>query len=79
MTYCGHVKNGMVVLDGSVSLPEGALVEVALVENGSPPVEGPSAGDVANPALMRYAGAARDLPPDAARNLDDYLYGRRER
>ncbi|HUT09181.1 MAG TPA: hypothetical protein VMY42_01670 [Thermoguttaceae bacterium] len=79
MIYRGHVKNGLVVLDDAVVLPEGARVKVDVVT--------PSVSDEANkatdeengpadlPPLMKYAGIAKDLPPDAARNLDHYLYG----
>ena len=28
MTYYGHVRNGIVVLDDPVALPEGALVDI---------------------------------------------------
>ena len=34
MVYRGHVKNGVVVLDEAVPLPEGAKVTVELVERG---------------------------------------------
>jgi hypothetical protein len=36
MTYRGHIKNGVAVLDGSVSLPEGTpvRVEVEPLESG---------------------------------------------
>ena len=30
MTFLGHVKNGVVLLDGGATLPEGAEVRVAL-------------------------------------------------
>ena len=40
MTYRGHVKNGAVVLDAPVALPEGAAVEVVVVATPSarPPI-----------------------------------------
>jgi hypothetical protein len=75
MTYRGHVENGMVVLDANVELPEGALVQVAVVENRIVLQQDVPETEPANPALMHFAGAAKDLPPDAARNLDRYLYG----
>ena len=33
MGYLGHVRNGVVVLDGPVELPEGAAVRVELAES----------------------------------------------
>ena len=35
MTYRGQVKNGLIMLNGSVRLPEGALVNVEVVEQGT--------------------------------------------
>jgi len=68
MTYRGHVENGAVVLDESVSLPEGAEVRVELLaEKGGEPT--------LREVLLKYAGKAKGLPTDAARNLDHYLYG----
>ena len=68
MTYRGHVENGVVVLEDSVPLPEGARVEVHLVEEDSKP---PTLGQ----KLMKFAGKAEGLPADLARNHDHYLYG----
>lgn len=68
MTYRGHVKNGVVVLDAAVALPEGAAVEVRVVEGRTeePPLSA---------ILLKYAGKAEGLPPDLAENHDHYLYG----
>ena len=74
MTHRGHVENGVVILDPPVDLPEGAEVEVRLIE---PPTdshaaeEGPSLYD----RLEHVVGKAKGLPPDAAVNHDRYLYG----
>ena len=38
MTYRGHVKQGVIVLDPPVQLPEGAEEEVRASEQVSPPV-----------------------------------------
>jgi len=71
MTYKGHIKNGAVVLNEPVRLPEGAEVDVALRAPDSPP-----------PTLYEQfadlIGAGSDLPPDAARNKRHYLYGHRK-
>jgi len=68
MTYRGHVKNGLIVLDDHVTLPDGAEVTVELLgEEHSKPTLGQ--------VLLKHAGKAKGLPPDASRNLDHYLYG----
>ncbi len=73
MVYRGHVKNGVVVLDEPAPLPEGAEVRVEVV----------AAADVTLPEpprtlydqLKPVIGMAKGLPPDAAQNVDHYLYG----
>ncbi len=73
MTYRGRVKNGVVVLDDSVKLPEGAEVKVNLLA-ASP--ETPPEEDI--PTLYErieaFVGKVHGLPPDASVNLDHYLY-----
>ncbi len=72
MTYKGRVKNGVVVLDRRRRLPEGTEVKVS--------VERPSDGrDPLSRLLLKYAGKARGLPSDLARNHDHYLYGTAKR
>ena len=68
MTYHGRVKNGVIVLDEPVPLPEGTEVKIEPVE---PAAEKPSVWD----KLLELAGTAQGLPEDAARNHDHYLYG----
>lgn len=75
MVYRGVVKNGVVVLEPPNVLPEGAEVRVEVV---IPEPEGPlldERGETLGQKLMKYAGRAVDLPEDAARNHDHYLYG----
>jgi len=67
MTYDGHVENGRVVLDESVTLPEGARVSVC-VELGT---EG---GGALN-WLAEHAADSEACPPDLAQQHDHYLYG----
>jgi hypothetical protein len=67
MTIRGHVQGGIVVLDDASQLPDGATVEVRVVE---PP---PKASN--REALRRYMGIVDDLPPDASANVDRILYG----
>ncbi len=74
MTYLGHVHNGVVVLDGAVSLPEGLRVNVEPLEEPSDTAEAdriPSLYERLKPLI----GTAEGLPPDASVNLDHYLYG----
>ena len=66
MTYRGHVKSGQVVLDEPASLLDGTEVSVEVA-----PVAAPTLGQ----KLLQYAGQACELPADAARNHDHYLYG----
>ena len=71
MTFKGHIKNGAVVMDEFVNLPEGAEVEVALRAPAPP-----------QPTLFEQFAdlicASSDLPSDAARNKRHYLYGHRK-
>lgn len=76
MTYRGHVKNGKIILDGVVDLPDGAAVSIKPVRRRQPtgsrrPKEAPTLYD----RLKKLAGKAKGLPPDASVNLDHYLYG----
>jgi hypothetical protein len=75
MTYRGRIRNGIVVLDDPIKLPEGASVTVAL-EN---PALNLQEDDDTEPTLYERLkpifGIANDLPPDGSRNLDHYLYG----
>ncbi len=76
MTLYGRVKKGVVVFQNGASLPEGTHVTVRPVKrttsNGSARTRG-------RRKLLRHAGKAVDLPADAARNLDHYLYGHTKR
>ena len=74
MTYRGHVKNGVVVLDPPADLPEGAQVEVCLVEHPvhSDEAEAPTLYE----QLRDVVGIAKGLPSDLAENHDHYLHGR---
>jgi hypothetical protein len=68
MVYYGHVKDGVVVLDETIGLPEGAQVQVAVLP---PCVEESSLGA----RLMKFSGEVEGLPTDLARNHDHYLHG----
>lgn len=76
MTLYGHVKDGAIVLDEQVSLPEGVAVRLELLPD-QPHAESEAAqkptGNVWE-ALRALAGTVEG-PPDWARNHDHYLYG----
>jgi hypothetical protein len=73
MTYRGHVKNGVIVLDEPGALPDGMRVDVAPVEDTE------HAADERLPTWAEVfdgiAGKARGLPSDLARNHGHYLHG----
>lgn len=70
MTYRGTVKGGVVVLDGSVKLPDGAAVRVDVLA-GDGQDDAPSLFD----RLESVVGKAKGLPVDAAKSIDRDLYG----
>ncbi|MCG3196158.1 MAG: hypothetical protein GHCLOJNM_00629 [bacterium] len=72
MTYRGHVKNGVVLLDEPAALPEGVSVEVAIAPE--PETEGPPLPTLYE-SLKDVIGKAEGLPADFAKNHDHYLYG----
>lgn len=72
MTYKGHIKNGVVVLDEPVNLPDGAEVDVEVRSTHTHPTT----------LSQRFAdviGSCPDLPPDMAENHDHYLHGREKK
>ena len=77
MTVRGQVKNGVIVLDASAALPEGAEVEVNLIDHATgdrtpdPPTDD---GKTLYDRLKPIIGQAKGLPPDAAQNVDHYLH-----
>lgn len=70
MTCKGRVKNGVVVLDEGVSLPENAEVNVEVVGQGESE-KPPSWAEVFKDVI----GSVDDLPPDMARHHDHYIHG----
>jgi hypothetical protein len=72
MTYRGHVRGGVVVIDAPTSPPEGATVEVRLTTDST---DVSQRGETLADLLGDLAGRAVDLPPDASENHDHYLYG----
>jgi hypothetical protein len=66
MTYRGHVENGIVVLDDRVALPEGAPVQVDVLDEEE--------GATLYEWLKSVFGKAKGLPPDAAQRTGHCLY-----
>jgi hypothetical protein len=74
MEYRGRVKGGVIVLDEGPALAEGAEVRVVPVQKPEAAGNGQGA-ETTGQRLMKFAGKAKGLPADAARNHDHYLYG----
>lgn len=74
----GRVHNGVVVLETPTALREGTEVSVEPLPR---PVRkgGRAKPSTVSRALANLAGKAKNLPPDAARNMDHYLYGHAKR
>jgi hypothetical protein len=71
MVYHGRVKNGAIVLNPAVELPDGAAVRVEL----EPPA-GESQVSSGDDPLSRMTDLAVETGiPDLATNVDHYLYG----
>jgi hypothetical protein len=72
MTLSGHVKNGIIVSDTAVELPEGTAVQIEV----SAPI---TATNTEIPTLYErlkpFFGVLDGLPEDASTNLKHYLYG----
>ncbi len=68
MVYQGRVRNGVVVLEGGVKLPEGTAVKVETIDA--------SPSEQSEDRLYRLAELAVPTgTPDLALNVDHYLYG----
>ncbi|MGD9855048.1 MAG: hypothetical protein AB7U20_08860 [Planctomycetaceae bacterium] len=74
MVYSAHVRNGAILLDHPVDLPEGAAVTVEIC---GPEVAAakPNGAPTLFERLQSVVGAAQGLPEDAASQIDHYLYG----
>ncbi len=74
MIYRGRVKNGVVVLEDPVKLPEGAEVQVNLPEAPANDAAEESVATL-HERLKPFIGAVEGLPNDFSVNHDHYLYG----
>ena len=68
MTYRGTVKDGVIVLDEPVRLPNGAAVRVEVEPT-------PELLASLRKGLTDLAGTAPGLPPDMAAQHDHYIHG----
>jgi hypothetical protein len=68
MTFDGIVRNGTIMLEEGASLPEGTRVKIV----AEPAEEGAKPTLI---GLLKYAGAAKDLPEDFAAQHDHYIHG----
>jgi hypothetical protein len=67
MVYHGRVKDGTIVLDPDVDLPDGAEVRIELTSDEPQRMRDP---------LLRMTDLAVETGiPDLATNIDHYLYG----
>lgn len=70
MVYRGRVKNGEIVLDPGVRLPDGAEVRIELA-----PIERPEGQRGRDPLFQMADLAVETGISDLATNIDHYLYG----
>jgi len=74
MVHSAHIRNGVILLDEPVPLPEGAAVTVE-IHSEAASIAKPSGAPTLLERLQVVVGAARGLPEDAAAQVDHYLYG----
>lgn len=76
MVYKGRIKDGVIVFDQPLSLPEGTEVVVQVTETKAEP---PPTGDKPRKTLAeKFAnviGTINDLPSDFSHNHDHYIHG----
>jgi hypothetical protein len=75
MVYRGRVKNGVVVLERSARLEEGAEVSVRPLRRAAASRRRKKQPPTLYDRLKSVVGKAKGLPPDASINVDHYLYG----
>lgn len=72
MVCRGSVKNGVVVLEGDVQLPEGTVVRIETLEEAA---SAPRQSGRPAPLFQMGRHSASTGIPDLATNIDHYLYG----
>ena len=76
MTFRGKVQGGVIVLEGQIAPPEGAVVSINVIDPA--PGHQPDAPTWAE-VFKDVIGQAKGLPADSSENHDHYLYGVRTR
>ena len=73
----GKVENGRIIVPDDVELPEGATVSIQVRNSQVSSIEDSDDEEAASmlERMGPIVGSAKTLPPDAARNVDHYLYG----
>jgi hypothetical protein len=75
-TLSGTVMNGVVVLDGGPTLPEGTKVRVEPKPTSAETTETEPEADTPTLAgLLKLAGKLTDMPADFAEQHDHYIHG----
>ena len=73
MTLHGQVREGVIVFDPPVTLPDGTEVQVQVMQ--TPPEAAGAELKSLYERLKPFVGAAKGLPADFAAQHDHYLYG----
>ena len=71
MTYRAKMQDGEVVFQDGIKPADGSDLQIDVVESTRPP----ESTETLSESLLKLAGRAKGLPPDAAKNHDHYLYG----
>ncbi len=72
MTYSGHVKNGVIVLDEPAPIEEGMQVRVELSPADSPSTESNEVYPPLSERLAKFKGKV-EFPADWSENHDKYI------
>lgn len=83
MGYKGIVRNGVVVLENGLTLPEGTPVMVEFkaisAKESNTMVDVNGDGAPLSDSILKFAGCLKDKPSDFARNHDHYIHGTRKK
>jgi hypothetical protein len=74
MTYHATVRNGTLVVEEPLALPEGSRVEVEVRPAPTTPLPEQSPRTLYE-RYKSFIGIGKGLPADLSRNHDHYLYG----
>jgi len=75
VVYRGHVKDGVVVLEGAARLKDGTAVSVRPLRKGRRSAPHTKKSPTLYDRYKRFIGMGNGLPTDASINHDHYLYG----